>query len=74
MGSAATTPRLLQRDGESFTGLSGPAGPMVPIMRVAAVVTFVQQRGGGDFTGLSRARPGFSAWYVPAAASGRHPP
>jgi hypothetical protein len=33
---------------------------------------YVQQRGGGDFMGLTWAWPGLMAWYVPAAMSGQH--
>lgn len=60
---AATTPLLLQRDCKRFGAEQ----------KVAAAVAYVQQRGCGDFTGPSRARPGRTAWCVPAIMSGRHP-
>jgi hypothetical protein len=46
---------------------------MVPFKREEAAVAYVQQRGGGDFTGPSRLGRACLAWCVPAVASGRHP-
>jgi hypothetical protein len=52
----------------------GLAEPMVPIKREAAAAAYVQQRGGGDFTGPSGLGRACLAWCVPVVASGRHPP
>lgn len=64
-GMVVSMLRLLQHGGGNFTDPSGPAGPMAPSKRAGAVATYVQQRGGGDFTGLSGARPGLLGLVCP---------
>ena len=58
--------------GRSFTN-SPEFGPAFGAVRVAAAVTYVLQRGGGDFTDLQGSGRAHPAWCVSAVASGRHP-
>ena len=61
---AVMTLPLLQRGGGSFARLSSSGRAYGPIKRVAAVVAYVQQYGGGDFTrprgSAGPSRPGVS--------------